>query len=285
MIIRCLLPKWDHRFLRSVLQFSIPLVFSLLLARAQAGVSRFSLPVATGATTSANEAIGAIGPDVSVNDSGTIALIANLTSGGVTGSALLTVGDGIAATRVSFPPTTTRVYSYPKINNAGSIVEAERVTGSPPAFLIRLWPANQVVADTVTITDPFQTVLLPSLGNDRSVVFVGISSNVLSLYVNETGQKGNSQPVVMLTGGGFRPFSANQGNCVVSTNSVTNNMMERISPGSTGFTRRNLSTGFTVVGNSPGISDDGRFGAFYGKQSSVKIGVSGIYLVDATNPG
>ncbi|MBI3468480.1 MAG: tandem-95 repeat protein [Planctomycetes bacterium] len=229
-------------------------------------------------TATAGQTITAINAFTSLNDSGQVAFVANVTDG----SALL-AGDGSAAPRIiGFPPNSTRTYSFPQINNAGIVVVREQLTGSPPNSFIGTWPTGAGSREIIVNNDPnnpwaegpYDSVILPTIANDGGVGFVGLTggATVASLYFNPTATPGQEAFVTDLTGGGgFRPMAADGGKVLVRTGSGTMGDLkinDDVIASTSGSLLPSTVYGWDALGPAAGISDDGRIVVFYGDLSA-----------------
>jgi len=225
--------------------------------------------------------------ETSVNRFGTIALGASTTFAGVTGSSIVIGRAGQPLERISFAPSSTRQFASVQINDAGDVVARDRVSGSPPVFLVRLWRSGGSFNILESTNDgAFGGLVLPSLANDGSVSFVGLAGSALTsgLYVNRFSVRGDHEEVLTpLTGAGSRPAIADGRQIVVRGGQPGKEFIDFAQPSGGifgGYVVRNI-TGptFTAIGATPGITEKGKFAAYYGVDASGP----GIFLSDVTN--
>jgi len=212
----------------------------------------------------------------SINSSGNLALIATVTGPGGTGQAVLGVDRAAGGTflRRKFnasTPVSNRTFLNAWRRSDGSIGARNLVPG--PVSFIYTWDYGSagIPLAASTPNGPFDFVQTPSFSKNGSYYsFVGSLSGIVGLYVQATGSPHNQ--VTNLSGGSFRPMTADNGNTVFrpTTSTIalwrTAGGLATISPGS-----------FTNAG-SPGITQDGAVIAFSGNEASV----AGLYTYLAT---
>ncbi len=227
---------------------------------------------------------GFTGFDVSssVNDNGEVAFVGRVDAGeGVF------VGSGWAAP-VNISPgfqSSTRVFNPGvQINNSGLVAARDRISGTPPTYILRIWNSNTTGATTVargfdsTGTDPFGTVQgYPSLNNNvrgnsasfpRNIVFGALAKSTLTQLTVTP----NAIPVTTsassrneLTGFIQRPMISDNGKVLTRAGTTaTSPILVYDNFLSAPISIAGTSTGFSELGMAPGISDDGVAVAFYG---------------------
>jgi hypothetical protein len=242
---------------------------------------RSAFPMATNfyefaviAASGSNGVIG-VGAEVSVNDRGTVAYTA--VNGQGSG---LWKGDGTAAPLQLSPELTTptRHFGYPQINNVGEVVARDVIAGSPPGYLIRKW-SQSGASESIVLRINRNAVLFPSLNDDGDVSYVELdtrsdpSNDTTRLLIRLQGDLTNS----MASFAGavpLRPLCASGSLIVVKAGDAPAapvSLFDGINPLAPA---RILSEGFSKVGSSPGISDDGSAIAFVGVRDAGR----GVYL-------
>jgi hypothetical protein len=217
-----------------------------------------------------------IGTDVSINDKGEVAFVGKL----ATGEGIF-VGDGSSDPSNINPSwqSLSRVFDPAvQINNNRQVVARDRVSGSPPRTFIRIWDANTANANTVIArgggtSDPYDSVLSQaSINKSGQAVFSAL--------------KGGGSVLATPTASGFnevslatplRPLMADDGSIIVRAGNQTTSPIRLYSYDlQSSQTIADASMGFTALGRSPGISDDGSIVAFYGDLSAVGASALGM---------
>jgi hypothetical protein len=237
----------------------------------RAGVIAPQLLLKIGDITSLGQVIQSLpGEAASINDGGNIAVLANV-SGSGTGQAVIAVDVSatgiITVSNFTFPiSSASRNYLAPWRLNDGKIGTRDQVSGSGPASLIRLWNSGSFVILASTTRNGFDFVTTPSFARDGSYYsYVGSKGNT-GLYLQKTSVDAIPTPFP-LTGGGFRPMTANDGRTVLRINNNT-----QIAVFASGKEPEVVSpSGMTNPGASAGISDDGRAVAFIGDLAGVSV--------------
>ena len=248
--------------------------FELLEARILLSDSHsFEVIARTGDSTADGKAITGFKEEVSINDAGTVAFVAYLDSGSAVGRSVV-VGDASSSpVQIAFGPHTTRGYLFPQINNAGSVVALEWMSGNPVLMVDRVWDASHPgsCSKVATNYDPFgypyyNFVGLPTIANDGGVAFVAEPSDMSGqgLYVSATGEQWTEQWVFGVPSGNPRPMAADGGTVVVEEGGRI--VLCRVGGGPVGIA--SAATGFSDLGRSPGITDDGSTVAFRGEDSN-----------------
>lgn len=225
----------------------------------------------------------------SINDSGKVAVVGKF---GLSEDIL--VGDAVNPVINLSNGSRSKFSSPVQINNDDQVVAIDLASGPNFSSLsaIRLWDTNNpgssrrniATGNTNRSTEDFENIFpIVSLNNqfpEDQVAFladpVGSDNTALETFAgdNQIGREYNE-----LVQGDFRPMLADDGRVVVgdSSNSlvVRNYELNSIEP------IANAADGFTNIGNTPGISDNGKAVAFYGEKSGKK----GIFVSIDTNSG
>jgi hypothetical protein len=251
---------------------------------------KFDVVGRTGQANADGAALTAIEREVALNDSGLVAF-----TGSVAAGESVYVGDGSAAPRiVSFAtPSTTRDYrAGVQITNGGQVVSNDR-SGSTDT--LRLWDANSpgnfvtvvrgsLTGGTVAFPAPFDAVFShPSASNANGVVFSGIDSTFpgTGTVVATPKALGDNNTLsdfnVASLATPLRPMIADDGAVIVRAGNLATDPIRLyqndLSP-ATAQVVADAGAGFTSLGRSPGISDDGAVVAFAGDRGNGQ----GIFL-------
>lgn len=214
-----------------------------------------------------------IDSNVSINDSGKVAFVGRLAGGeGVF------VGDGSADPQNITPSRVTSRISFApavQINNMNQVVARQLVSGSgttPPRTFLRRWDANAIESFTdIAIgggtSDPFSAIFsFPSINNNDQVVFSAQlggsflatpSGSIINPY-NLLSMQLPLRPVIADDG----RIAVRPGNSSTSPIQLWSNDLLQLKVIASG------SMGFTQMGRSPGISDDGTIVVFAGNRGS-----------------
>lgn len=224
---------------------------------------------------------------VSINDKGMVAFSGTTPSGGS-----VFIGDmSTIPLNISFsPPNISRSYrSGLQINNLNEVTALDRISG---ATLVRIWDGNspgsfQTIAKGNTALGPsdpnyslydFDAVFVtPSLNNNSEVVFPASYSHQAFKFSAPCqdmclATAGNVFQFNVLPFSGLafpsRPMITDSGAIVVRAGANPTDPIRLYNNDFSSFTTiADSSKGFTVLGRSPGISDDGRIVVFYGDLS------------------
>jgi conserved repeat domain len=217
----------------------------------------------------------------SINDKGVVAM-----SGRTTGGAIL-ISDLVGSSHNIIPnlANPTRFFSGPvQIDNNNNVLSQEFVSGTSPAInFLRRSDGNGINLSTViygangTGLNDFDAISPnPSTNNVNQVAFnATIGSSTTNLITGVTRPAFNRAQLAN-SGASLRPMIADDGRVVVQAGGATTDpilLYENNLASSNGIA--SSVNGFTAMGQSPGISDDGKIVAFYGN-----ITISGI-----TGPG
>jgi hypothetical protein len=232
--------------------------------------------------------ITSIASQVSTNDRGEVAFVAGLT-GSNPGDGVVhgkKSGAGFQLTRLNSPNIDARGYSFAQINNDNRVIARERVSTNS---VLRLWnvltPGTGTFLTSTTLT-PLRSVAFPSRSEDKTVIFVGLDSNVnWDLYQNKSeilGTRDANTSLRSLARGGPWPMAGNKETWVAKTGTRFNDPIIYYD----GAFEINLSVGTANSGRSPGITADGEIVAFLADDSiRVKIpGLAALTVLDSTTP-
>lgn len=190
-----------------------------------------------------------------------------------------------------------------QINNSGKVIARDQVSGSPPMNRIRIWDSAMVnsfviIARGGDVNAPYDSVFShPSINSNAAELEDVAAPGGDDDGVCDTGELCIDQVVFSALSGSFsllatpiqtpidlvdhgtfneiyldiplRPMIADNGRIIVRAGNLPtdpivlyrNDLSERI-------TIADNAMGFTALGQSPGISDDGRFVVFYGELSA-----------------
>jgi uncharacterized repeat protein (TIGR01451 family) len=206
----------------------------------------------------------------SINDKGVVAM-----SGRTTGGAIL-ISDLVGSSHNIIPnlANPTRFFSGPvQIDNNNNVLSQEFVSGTSPAInFLRRSDGNGINLSTViygangTGLNDFDAISPnPSTNNVNQVAFnATIGSSTTNLITGVTRPAFNRAQLAN-SGASLRPMIADDGRVVVQAGGATTDpilLYENNLASSNGIA--SSVNGFTAMGQSPGISDDGKIVAFYG---------------------
>jgi VCBS repeat-containing protein len=237
----------------------------------------FDIIARTGDDTSTGDNLDSFRQDVSVNDAGRVAFVGNLSGTNGTGTAVVVSNGAAAPLKISFPTSVSRDFSFPQINNDDQVVARDRISGTS---FVRTWSANTpILSSTIAKSGDrpfpevdFDSVTLPTRGDDGGVAFVGLVGATNGLYFNNgPALLADDQLITTLNGGGFRPMSGDNGTVVIRNGTGTTGDIVVFERGLFGFrptTLASTSAGWISVGAAPGISSDGKIVVFVGDQGN-----------------
>jgi len=233
----------------------------------------YSLVAATGSTVNAPGTGGAsVGTLTnmslaSINDSGNVAFLGTIN--GFNGVDEATFSNGsVALTDLSF---TNRNFTFPQIDNNGDVIAQDQFLVSPNLnTYIRLWqpggPGTNFTNLATGSSASNDILVVPTISPDGTqFAYEDSSSGTLYLYIGNIIYENGTPPVVNGTtlvnafpagSGGLRPMIANNGAVVVRDGSTTTSPIMLYQVGHTPITIAD-STGFSSLGNNPGISSPG----------------------------
>ncbi len=204
-------------------------------------------------------------PNVSINDDGDVAFV------GLVGSKrqqALFVKDASGRTLLNPFPPSTRAYSTPQINNAGSVVVYERV--SPPLqMLIRVWKSNvdQIIVARGSTDSSFNykyaaVYPYPSINSAGTVAFYGdtpgflFSKPILTTSISQP----LSLPGTLLPP---RPKVVDDNSVLLGPTDYSPDII-RLAPDLKTFDKVVDHTLFDIIQNSVSATDDGNLIVFHG---------------------
>ncbi len=204
-----------------------------------------------------------INQEVSINDTGRVAFIGHDTASSSSFDSIW-VGDGFGTAPRSINPTfsgSSRDFGFPQINNRNLVAARDRVSGSPPSYLVRTWSSDTNGWTTMAFFNNGNSVTLPSISNDGFVSYVELDSaaTLVKLYTATSTNTLASYPGTAT----LRPMVAEGGFVVLRAGNSTNDPIVLIDRTGT-TTAIASSANFAALGRSPGISDDGSIVTFYG---------------------
>jgi uncharacterized repeat protein (TIGR01451 family) len=218
--------------------------------------------------------LNGFGDNPSINDAGRVAFV-----GQIAGGEGVFVGDASAAA-TNITPGFLRTYGRAvQINNNNQVVARDRVNGSPPPTFVRIWNANATDAFTTIarggggILDDYDSVLThPSINNAGQVVFSALDG-ASTIMATEDTVFGFNELSVLVPGAGLRPMMADDGSTLVRPGGVTNgatfvNLFQFNYDLSDSITIAG-NANFSTVGQSSGVSDDGRIVGFFGNLTNI----------------
>lgn len=214
------------------------------------------------AQTDAN--LRSIQSEISFNDLGAVVFIGTNPQGN--NAIWISTGIGVLPRITSFVGG-TRDFAFPQINNAGLISARDRVSGAPASFLVRTWTQD---TNFTTIAYKYQgnPVQLPSISNDGFVSFVETTTTAPKLVtriVLSPPARTSATPLVELPDSvALRPVVGDGGRIAVRLGGKPTDPIVLISSNGTQEEIASAALGFTALGRSPGISDDGEVIVFAG---------------------
>jgi hypothetical protein len=251
-------------------------LFCPWLHGADAAFYKLNIVAQTGVNSLSN-----INKEVSINDLGRVAFIGGTNE---LRDAFKTIwisdGDGTPARsifRAGDFNSRVRDFTFPQINNKNLIVAADRFSGVPPVYRIRVWNSD-LLSSFAIISEAtnFNSLTVPSISNDGSISYVEVkdgypTTNRLELYQGGTSDVASyGDP---LNTNALPPFSmvADGGRVVLRPRAVASE--DKVDDPVILFdnlTKVTIadSTRFSATGQLPGISDDGQIVAFAASDGS-----------------
>lgn len=240
-----------------------------------------------------------MGDGPSINDMGVVAFVGQLPGGEA-----VFVGDQqspLTNITPSFVSSTRAFGRFVQINNFNKVVARDRLSGAPLRSLVRVWDVNSFAFSTIArgggTSDIYDSVLAaPSLNNNETLLednaaaggnndgicdiaeacipqvtfsaFIGVSNFLATpqktpVSLSDSGLYSQ----ILIDEATVRPMIADTGAIVARIGSVGDYVISLFNK-TNDLAIANLAKGFTTVGLSPGISDDGRIVAFYGDLSA-----------------
>lgn len=234
------------------------------------------VPSSTPAVTVAN-----LDGGPSVNDYGEVAVVGTFSDG----------GSGVLFTALPTPmynvnPGTShnpsRTFGFGvQVNNGKRIVSQDRLAGSPVRRFIRNWDATSPdIADSYVLVasagggPPYSSVLAPAMNLTGQVAFGALDLSTNNLVATTSNGTGIVQPVAP------RPMIADSGQVVLQRDATTLMLYDHDLSGAITLTCDTVvsgcrHSGFTAVGRSPGIADNGAVVAFFGTLTPAGAALAG----------
>lgn len=212
------------------------------------------------------------GDSVSINNRGQAAVLVQSTGPSGAGQTVLAANfdsqGTITLTRATFSKSlSSRTYSGPWRLDSGLVGVRDQASGAPPASFVRIWDAGAITFLASTTRDGFDSVNTPSFSRNGSFFsFIGILGSSW-LYLQAVG--GAPVKVAPVTGGAFRPMTANNGMTVLRVNNGKDIVVHRLG----GETHKVSPSWLRNPGASAGISDDGACIAFTAETN----GLNGVF--------
>ena len=202
-----------------------------------------------------------MGDNPSINDDGTVAFVGRLVGGeGVF------IGDGSSnPISISFVNPQTVFGRAVQITNSHQVVARDSRSVAPPLTFVRVWDAtspgvNRVIARGGSISDPWGSVFShPGINESGDVVFSALLGTSTFLVTEVPEPLGRIALTIPL-----RPMIADDGRIVVKAGNQATDPIHLYDYSLATFEVIADSSKFSVLGNSPGISDDGQIVTFYG---------------------
>ncbi len=268
------------------------LVFSRAPALGLSPFYEYAVIAHEGMHTGEGEYLAGIKPEVSVNEDGWVAFIATMDPG----SNLFAGQAPYDAVNISMSKGSQQ-FTFPQINNHGVIVTRELLSGNS---VVRTWrlsnPGDFTLLASTTLS-AFSQLTLPTIGNmlfpnsDPIVGFLGREGDLpFAYYANDTGYRDMQDKVSGLSGTVLTSFrsmaAATEKRTFVaqySTKSDNGRIVVFSDPGDEGLWESTLiattvGSDWLNLGNTPGISDNGRVVAFVGEH---RVAGPGIYIAVA----
>ena len=199
---------------------------------------------------------------VSVNNDGTVAFAG--TDG--TGTRTFVISQAGQAVAITFAGSSTRLFSGAAINNQNppKVATRDRVSGSPPVWFIRKWPAPFGPVEVVgrSPLDYDSATSFVDINDSGVVAFTGLVNGSLDTAV----LAGDAEPPIPLVAyfgvhSSIKPQISNTNRVVFRD--PDDSIVVFAYPGATlAFTAADGSDGFFLTGTMPGISPDGQVVAF-----------------------
>jgi len=235
----------------------------------------YDIVAKTGDSVSTGGTLSSIN-DVSINSRGRVAFTGKTSAGENIFS-----DDGSAApTRlIGFnPPTSTRFYNSPQINDSGIVAAHDLFQPNPSSStdVVRTWNSatqgSTVVIAGNTTSEPspgFQLVTSPAIANDGQFAFIGTRDSERALYRNSSQLRGSNTLISPVQAGSapIRPMISSGGVTVLRNGSGTSGqlLIDGVEKASTSFF---ANPSWTALGSMPGISDNGAVVVFSGDRGN-----------------
>jgi hypothetical protein len=216
---------------------------------------------------------------VSIADNGKVAFIATLATGqGI----YLSDNAGVAAPRLLTTGFMSANRSFGRalqLNETGSVAAVDRLTGAPPATLLRLWSESgqfTTYARGGLANAPFDAVFgFPSVNRHGAVAYSALRGAQTYLVSQTAPAAARAELPIQV--GTPRPSLADNGAIVLKTGGLAASPITLWNATLNASVTIADATGFTELGVAPGISADGRVVAFYGDISSAAASAIGTH--------
>jgi hypothetical protein len=205
----------------------------------------------------------------SINDSGQVAFIANLASGGE--GIFVGTGNNVPPTQLSGPGSANTTYlASVQINNAGQVLASQR-NFTPNFRSLNVWDANspgtftRLAGSGVVGSSVFSFASIDP--NDDQVVFAAIDQQGANVsFRRPTSPNSMGSLLLDLPNGpqpSLRPMASDGGRFVVRVGNDSSDSIVLLSSAGVA-TDIATSANFSALGSAPGVSDDGQIVTFYG---------------------
>lgn len=235
--------------------------------------------------TAADLGLMGIGEKPSINDSGVIAFVGKFDSAAARPESIF-IADGNGLVTDISPSTTFRYAPAVQINNSNQVI-SRGSTNTVNSFInsLFIWDGNAPGSQT-RIASGIQGRTVPIFEFDAVFGFPGINNAGDPVFSANIASGGNSRNLLVTpASNGFnqvqlgvplRPMIADNGQIIVRSSGSSfrpgDPITETLSLYDSGFASKQdiatIGAGFSVLGLSPGISDDGQVVAFYGDRAS-----------------
>lgn len=203
---------------------------------------------------------------VSIADNGRVAFIASLQTGQ---GLYLSDNTGVGAPRVLTPGFFAANRSFGRalqLSETSSVVAVDRVSGAPPATLLRSWDSSGVFtiyARGGAATNPYDAVLgFPSMNRNGAVAYGALKGAQIHLVVQAAPSAARAElPIQSATP---RPVIADNGAVAIKMGDLPASPILLWNSALNASTTIASSAQFAEIGVAPGISADGKVVAFYG---------------------
>lgn len=226
----------------------------------------YDIIATTGQTpVNANGPLTGMGDNPSINSSGAVAFVGQFAAGEG-----IVVGNNPKPLNLITPSSvrTARFFGRAvQIDDANQVMANDRVSSSPPLSFERIWNGNNQNSFTLVArggpTYPYDAVFNQGSVNNSQDTAFGALRGTQTLLVSVSG--GGANEIPMPTNSLPRPLIADDKSIVIRFGNLPNSPILLF--GTDLKTPRAAIAGsasFDVLGNQPGISDDGQVVSFYG---------------------
>jgi len=258
--------------------FFVILVCGLNAASAQQAASifyKFDVVAKNGQTTGAGTFSG-FGSGPSVSEMGMVAFVGQLSSAGDS----IFMGNGSATpiwVTAGFVNSSTTFDNSVQINRTNQILGNDRASGAPTLYFDRIWDGNNPgnftpVAEGCGSSCQFSSVFSnAALNNLNQAAISGFDDKGNILLITPNGTSFNTQTV---NGVSLRPMMDDAGEIVIydSTKKQISLYSNNLASVTDIADATNLTSDFTSLGQSPGISRNGSVIAFFGNINKTGAG-------------